>query len=204
MSTPLPRFGFDHETPDAPRYFAVIVAGRPISPDGLPTQGTVKAAAATVAEWAAKTGLPLAYVHMGTTINWDDGDDDATSYEYADAVVGIVTAWTDGEAALDAAALDLGRYEQVPAGLWTDLETKHGIKLGRAEKNAEGNWVETSAPRLYLAPSGWTVASIRAEGEDAAIVTTCSEDTTVGVVLDRATHPRLWSGGALQLSATYA
>lgn len=204
MSTPLPTFGFDHETPDAPRYFAVVIAGRPISPDGLPNQGTVKAVAATVAEWAEKTGLPLAYVHMGTTINWDDADDDAKSYEYADAIIGIVTAWTDGDAPLDPSALNFARYEQVPAAMWQDLETKHGLKLGRAEKNGEGRWVETSEPRLYLAPGGWTVASIRVEGHDDAAATTCSEDTTVGVILDRTTHPLLWSGAPLTLSATYA
>jgi hypothetical protein len=69
-SLPLPRFGFDEQN------YAVVVAGRYLSPEVLRSRGHIKELEAFVRALAEKTALPLALVYLGTTINWTlEGDD---------------------------------------------------------------------------------------------------------------------------------
>lgn len=192
----LPVFGLDQ----GGRNFALVVAGRRVA--APETQAQVHALRKVVDAAGQRLGLPLAYVHMGTAINWTPGDEG--SYEPADAIIGVVTQWIDGDGGeaepveLSGEALAPAALERVPEDFWAELEEEHGAALGEAG--------------LFLAPAGWTVASIYA-AEDAtweggsvkgeALVTTCSEDTEPGVLLG--THEALQaSKGKLLLYATYA
>lgn len=225
----------ENDEEGAPCYHAAIVVGRAVAEEAFRSPKHVRAVAAAVRKWAVRTGLPLALVFMGTTINWEDDEDeeeeldededesdedsdddrededededDDGDFEGADAIVGLVTAYAseaDGYKPLDRAALDLSLGDRIPEEFWDDLSERLRLELGREEENGED--VGTA---LFFAPAGWTVASIvgpaNAEDERPTVVTTSSEDTYVGVVLTRKTHPELWSGTApLFLNATYA
>jgi hypothetical protein len=192
---PLPDFVFDSDT-----NYGVIVIGRAIEEGMLPSPSRVKAVQDAVNAWAARTGLPLALEHAGTTINWSIEDDDDGG-ERATAMVGLVTAHVDGlggdgpAVEVPAGALDLDLFARIPAELWTELETRHGVKFGRSELRGD-TFVELDEPGVFLLPAGWTVASLyrasdttfdedgRPEGRPA--ITTSSEDTSVGKRLDTA------------------
>jgi hypothetical protein len=183
----LPRFGFDSGN------WAVVIAGRVVSEPQ--SQGAVKRAEATVRQWAARTKLPLAYVHMGTTANWVDEKDDAEgSYESAPAIVGLVLGHASSEAPLKLARskIDASKINEIPAELWDALD---GLSYGD-----QG---------VYLAPGGWTVASMfpgdaeyDADAQDFSsehLATTCSEDSAPGARIDELTlTDELW------IHATYA
>lgn len=233
---PLPDFAFDTDT-----NHGVIAVGRLIAEGQLSPPSRVKAVQDAVNEWATRTGLPLAYVHMGTTINWNLEEDDDDS-ECSTGLVGLVTAYIDGlggdarPVQVDASALDPALYDRIPAELWTDLETRLGVKFGRyADSDDEDSEDEDSdsensedddsddsddeadevdEPGVYLAPAGWTVASLylasaaeldeegRPGGEPA--VSVAAEDTVVGKRLDTAKHAHLrTAAGGLLLHATY-
>lgn len=178
---------------DSDENYAVVVVGRRISLDALEdiglTRGKATAIVDTVKQWARKSELPLCYVHMGTTVNWDE-DEDAPIEEGADAIVGAVLAVAvyPGEptrlaksqlAKIDAAAL--------PDGLWEELADTHGL--------------QAEEPGLYLAPAGWTVAEIfppdavyDTSGEcfappHQAVLATCAEDFPPGVGIDLGSLP---------------
>ena len=239
---PLPDFAFDTDT-----NYGVIAVGRLIAEGQLSPPSRVKAVQDAVDEWATRTGLPLAYVHMGTTINWDLEEDDDDS-ECSTGLVGLVTAYIDGlggdahPIAVEASALDPALYDRIPAELWTDLETRLGVKFGRYADNDDDSDDDDSddsdsddsdsededsdasddsdsederdEPGVYLAPAGWTVASLylasaaeldedgRPGGTPA--VSVAAEDTVVGKRLDTAerAHLRTAAGGLL-LYATY-
>ena len=197
---PLPDFAFDTDT-----NYGVIVIGRAIEEGVLTPPSRVQAVHAAVNAWAERTGLPLAYVHMGTTINWDF-DEDEDDGECSGGVVGLVTAYVDGLAGDAAAvkfeksALDPAQFARIPNELWTQLEGELGVKFGRSERRGD-TYEEVDEPGVYLAPAGWTVASLyltstaelgesgRPEGKPA--VSTATEDTTVGKRLDTETYAHL-------------
>jgi hypothetical protein len=213
----LPAFGIDvgRETNN----YAVVVAGRYFS--APKSQAQVHRLRALVAEMATRTGLPLAYVHMGTNANWVEGDE--STYEPADALIGLVTAWVDGDGGeaepveLPREALDPAALARVPDALWEKLEAElggAGDDEGEDENDDEGDDAEPSRkPGIFLAPAGWTVASIYAadqskwnprgwvEGEP--LVTACSEDLEPGLRLN-GLEALANAKGPLLLYATYA
>jgi hypothetical protein len=140
----LPRFGFD--TFDELENWALLVAGRFV--DEPSTAGEVKRIEEFVRQWASKTGLPLAYVHLGTTINWEDEGDDDPDYECAPAIIGLVQAYTGGASPLKLQRLDLkaDAFASIPAEFWAALKTNFSLSM-----RDDG---------VYLAASGWTVAAI--------------------------------------------
>jgi hypothetical protein len=213
-SLPLPDFAFVTEN-----HYGVIVVGRAIAEGVLTPPSRVKAVRDAVNNWAERTGLPLAYVHMGTTINWSV-EDDEDGGEWASAVIGLVTAYVDGTnqfapaAKVGKEALDGSLYERIPAGMWSELEKQHGVTFGRAEKR-DGNWKEVDEPGVYLVPSGWSVASLYLAGsadldesgrpQGRAAATAASDDTSVGKRLDSEEYGSLrTTADDLLLWATYA
>lgn len=93
------------------------------------------------------------------------------------------------------------------------LEGELGVKFGRSEPR-DGTYKEVDEPGVYLAPAGWTIASLylastaelgesgRPEGKPAA--STATEDTTVGKRLDTEAYAHLRTcEDELLLWATY-
>lgn len=139
----LPRFGFD--TFDELENWALLIAGRYV--DEPATAGEVKRLEGLVRQWATKTGLPLAYVHLGTTINWEDDGDVDPDYESAPAVIGLVQSYTGAAAPRRLRRSDLkADASAIPAEFWAALNAEPSLSL-----RDEG---------VYLAASGWTVAAI--------------------------------------------
>ncbi|MBX3182873.1 MAG: hypothetical protein KIT72_18230 [Polyangiaceae bacterium] len=175
--------------------YAVVIAGRRLQGDF--TVGVVRALRQAVADLAVSTGLPLAAVYMG-----ESGEDaEADQTDYGSVVIGLVTAWMDGEggnrepAVLAHEALSASALERIPTELW-ELVEEHG---GALDDEAG----------VFLASAGWTVASIfpaDATWEDGSVegeplVTTCSEDDGAGVRIDDNAE---LAGQGLLLWATYA
>jgi hypothetical protein len=188
----LPRFGLDDE--GSGENYAVVVAGRRIEPP--PTQRAVRALEELVRGWASDTGLPLAYVHMGTTINWAPDEDDSEGYADAPAIIGLVIAHATGRKPCLVMRDQITERAQIPSELWDALAGEHGVELGD-----EG---------AFVAPAGWSVASLyppdaeydsSIEGfrDSEPIVTTSSEDTQIGAKLDEDALP-----ASMWLHATYA
>lgn len=194
MSHPLPKFGFD--TFDDLDNWALIVSGRFL--DEPPTQDHVYRMETFVREWAEKTGLPLAYVHLGTTINWAEFDDHDEDYEYAPALIGLVQAFTAGASpiTIERAKIEADEFAKIPAEFWRAFATEFEL-----------------APRdeaLYLAASGWTVAGLYAADakpdpsgdyfQDYAkpLITACTDGTGCKVLDLEALPQTFW------LHATYA
>jgi len=188
---------------DTDENFAVIVLGRRVSLDSLEdlevTRRKLGAIVETVKTWAQTSGLPLCYVHMGTTVNWDE-DDDAIIDEGADAVIGVALAvgvYPGEPVRVSTATLQKVSEEQIPEAFWAELQNSHGLIL--------------VDPGLYLAPAGWTVAELWGpeakydaddeyfdEGQEPLVVT-CAADFPPGVALDVSSLPE-----TVQLRATYA
>ncbi len=174
-SLPLPRFGFDEQN------YAVLVAGRYLSPEVLRSRGHVKELEAFVRALAEKTALPLAFVYLGTTINWTlEGDDDNPADPDVAALIGLVIAYATGEqpVALAHDALDPSQPDRVPAALWSDLETQHAVRFG-------GHGDSAFEEGIYLAPSGWSLGCLYA----GTVTSTCAGGRIVdGVMVPRLTH----------------
>jgi hypothetical protein len=187
----LPRFGFDDG--DDVENYAVVVAGRRIEPPR--TQGAVRRLDAFVRQAAARSGLPLAYVHMGTTINWMDEDDEEEDYESAPGAIGVVLAHASSNGGPVRLSRDEVSAAPIPADFWDALAREHEV--------------ETIDEGVFLAPAGWTVARVydasatydRASREvrGKSLVTTSSEDGTPGKRLDDRDLP-----DELVLYATYS
>lgn len=213
----LPAFGIDFGR--EVNNYAVIVAGRYFP--APQSQQKVHELRKMVAEVATRSGLPLAYVHMGTNINWVDGDE--STYEPADAIIGLVTAWIDGDGGrtepieLPREALDPAALARVPEELWARLEAEFGAAARDDEEDDdddEGDDAGASRePGLFLAPAGWTVASLYSAAEarwnpegwvdGEPIVTACAEDIHPGLRLD-GLEELVDVKGKLLLYATYA
>ena len=166
VGTTLPSYGFDGEN------WAVVVAGCRV---GSPrTQGDVKRLQAAVRTFAEKSGLPLAYVHMGSTVG---SDDDTQVFE---GIVGWVLAHASGRsrATVSRASLETNAAEKIPADFFATLASEHGVTFGEFA--------------VHLAPAGWSGARLMPvagdEDEDATIQT-WAEDTEPGRVLDVAALP---------------
>lgn len=183
----IPRF---IEGPDEAWNRAALVAGAFL--DEPRTQGEVKALAGLVSAWAERTGLPLAYVHMGTTANWEDEADAEEDYESAPAVIGLVLAHAAQRrpAKVSRAELDApAQLRRIPAELWEEVRAR-----GVAPRD-EG---------LYLAPAGWSVASLfpgdavydpscETFPDAKPLATTCAEDFPPGLRLEPGELPEeLW------------
>lgn len=108
--------------------------------------------------WASRSGLPLAYVHMGTTSNWPDYEDDSDDWEQAPGVVGLVLASASGSAGpvkVDATALDASKLDAIPAAFWEELAAAHPVELGDPGVVARDvllTWSSASKVLVVLAP----------------------------------------------------
>lgn len=185
-----PSFGFDE------RAYAVIVAGRRITQDALEaagaTQRGIAELAALVRAEGVRLGLPLAYVHMGTTVNWSEDRADRIPKEGADAIVGVVlalAAYDEGPVALQRAELDARAADRIPESFWAELSTRAGVS--------------PEPSRLVLAPAGWAIAELydgaaiydpRGQVFDQKpLLQTSSEDFPPGAPIDLDALPeRIW------------
>jgi hypothetical protein len=193
-SLPLPSFLLDEAA------CATIVIGRRVSAPRTP--GLVKQLQSAVEAWSSRTNLPLAYVHMGTTINW--GADEAEHDEDTAGIIGLVTAYvmqtvdengavTDS-VAVDRRAFDMKSYERVPAEIWSDLSESFGLTFGGLELDpGKSEPEEADQSAIYLAPAGWSSALLKlASGE--TIVSTSSDSSFVGARLNDHLVERLSDG----------
>lgn len=189
----LPHFGFDEEN------YAVVVMGRRVSLDDLEraglTQRQIRSLHGFVQSWASDTGLPLAWVHMGTSVNWYEDREDRMPKEGADAVVGVVIAHTAYQNGAPPLALSRSALQTAPAviptAFWAALASQYGLA--------------PTTDALVLAPAGWAVAEIydgsleydragHSFGANARpLLQTCSEDFPPGVDIEPSQWPeRLW------------
>jgi hypothetical protein len=170
---------------------AVVVVGRVLERTGIRSPTHLAGVRDTVRRWAERTGLPLAVVHTGTCRSWDLGADDLRGPSQL-CVIGLVTAFVSGqeERELPVGALDPRLAERIPSGLWHELEDVHDLQLDVAHPAWDGDDDDDhgrrrhashdySGPGVYLAPAGWSWASIRRDGEHLA---SSSSDSTYTVV----------------------
>ena len=159
---------------------AILVFGRRLSMDAQEAANLTQRGVRSLAEFVASLGLR--YVHMGTTVNWSEDDDDEIPLEGADAIVGRVVAqaeYEDGEGPIKVSREQLTGLSPIEPDVWAQLEARLGAPL-------EG------PDQLFLAPAGWSVAELydgaseydaddECFGDDEPLLQSCSEDFPPGV-----------------------
>ncbi|MDC0716493.1 hypothetical protein [Nannocystis bainbridge] len=138
-STPLPRFGLDHE------HYAALVIGRPATVEG--SFDGLAAIHARFATLSAELGLPVAFI-AGARVEEDEDHE-------VEGVVGLVLAvarFGDRPATPEGALLQRHAVADVPDAVWTAAR-ELGLTLGE----------DTG---LFLAAGGWSVATLHAGEPD--------------------------------------
>ncbi|MFO0642089.1 MAG: hypothetical protein U0183_22885 [Polyangiaceae bacterium] len=135
---------------------------------------------------SAALSMHLAFLHTGTAVNWAT-DPEAPIEDLLFAVVGVVVAANEAEEPLRLEKAALVAATHAPDSLYAEIEATLGLG--------------TSSPALYLCPSGWAIAELRAGGADERepIVSACSEDYDLPPTIELAELP-----DDLTLFVTYA
>ncbi len=172
--TSIPRFGID------PGQFGTLILGRRFVTD-LDVEA-VKVVHATTAKWREESGLPLVFVSPGPA----EQDDDSSAGDCFYAGILLASAKEGGKpVTVDKSLLDVGAADRIPAGFWEALESDHALST---DPEAEIDEEEGPSTGVFLAPAGWAVATLRlGDDEDTYLLTTSSEDTSVGKRLSEAT-----------------
>lgn len=198
----LPKFGVDRGQ------YAVLVLGRRFDVDL--TLAQVKKAHALTERHRKSSGLPLVFVSPGTVEC--EADDTASERFFAGLHVAHAR---EGKkpVVLDASHFATNAIATIPAAYFSELDAllvvaKKGDKDDAEEEGdaTEEDSDEDEGPSegLFLAPANWAVASIFVRSvDDEPVITTSSEDTSIGAYLSAELRARLAKEKKVFLEGSY-
>ena len=192
---------------DQDNYYGLLIWGRRLKQDDLEAAGLTERGLRELSDFVRSQDDDLVYAHQGTTVNWEH--DDAVPREGTDAIVGRVLALATSEldeetgegGAVCVRRSSLEGQAPVDPGFWAELKRRFGVAP------------HEEAEQVYLAVSGWTIATLwdgsyvyladdndfelpeDSDGEEdpESFHGTCSEDLPPGEVLQVAELPeRFW------------